>query len=85
MLEPHKRTKLEPRARLCCFLGYGIQEKGYRCWDPVSNRLQVSRHVVYREHKIFSTLSTLQISTSESPSFTDGGVDLFLDASDTPV
>ena len=85
MLQPHERTKLEPRARLCCFLGYGIQEKGYRCWDPVSKRLRISRHVVFWEHKMFSTLSAFQTSRSESPYFTDGGVDLFPDASDSPV
>ena len=85
MLQPHERTKLEPRARLCCFLGYGIQEKGYRCWDPVSKRLRISRHVVFWEHKMFSTLSAFQISRSESPYFTDGGVDLFPDANDSSI
>ncbi|XP_058005676.1 uncharacterized protein LOC110640683 isoform X3 [Hevea brasiliensis] len=31
LLQPHEHTKLEPRARLCCFLGYDIEHKGYRC------------------------------------------------------
>ncbi|KAK2978854.1 hypothetical protein RJ640_010424 [Escallonia rubra] len=47
LLQPHERTKLESRARLCCFIGYGIEHKGYRCWDPISNRLRISRHVVF--------------------------------------
>jgi transposase InsO family protein len=33
LLQPHEYTKLEPRTRLCCFLGYGTIHKGYRCWD----------------------------------------------------
>ena len=37
LLQPHELSKLEPHARLCCFLGYGIEHKGYRCWDPISN------------------------------------------------
>ena len=38
---------LEPRSSLCCFLGYGETQKGYRCYDPVSHRLRVSRNVVF--------------------------------------
>uniref|UniRef100_A0A2N9FZB6 Integrase catalytic domain-containing protein n=1 Tax=Fagus sylvatica TaxID=28930 RepID=A0A2N9FZB6_FAGSY len=44
LLQPHEHSKLEPRSRLCCFLGYGIEHKGYRCWDPISQRLRISRH-----------------------------------------
>ena len=47
LLQPHEHSKLEPRSRLCCFLGYGIEHKGYRCWDPISQRLRISRHVVF--------------------------------------
>ncbi|RVX04557.1 Retrovirus-related Pol polyprotein from transposon TNT 1-94 [Vitis vinifera] len=42
LLQPHEHNKLEPRSRLCCFLGYGETQKGYRCYDPVSHRLHVS-------------------------------------------
>jgi transposase InsO family protein len=42
LLPPHERTKLEPRSRLCCFLRYGIEHKGYRCYDPISKRLRIS-------------------------------------------
>uniref|UniRef100_A0A2N9IBP6 Reverse transcriptase Ty1/copia-type domain-containing protein n=1 Tax=Fagus sylvatica TaxID=28930 RepID=A0A2N9IBP6_FAGSY len=27
LLQPHEHSKLEPRSRLCCFLGYGIEHK----------------------------------------------------------
>ena len=58
LLHPHQHTKLEPRARLCCFLGYGTEHKGFRCWDPISLRLRISHHVTFWEHRMFSTLSS---------------------------
>lgn len=30
-LQPHEQLKLEYCSRLFCFLGYGIEHKGYRC------------------------------------------------------
>ena len=47
LLQDHERNKLQSRSRLCCFLGYGIGQKGYRCYDPISKCLRVSRHVVF--------------------------------------
>ena len=42
VLHDHERNKLQSRSRLCCFLGYGIGQKGYRCYDPISKHLRVS-------------------------------------------
>lgn len=85
LLQPHERTKLEPRARMCCFLGYGIEHKGYRCWDPLSRRLRVSRHVVFWEHKMFSSLSSFQVSPSSAPPYiSDPTIDLFPEDVDVP-
>ena len=78
LLQPHERTKLEPRARLCCFLGYGIEHKGYRCWDPISKHLRMSRHVIFWEYKMFSSMSSFHLAPSSSSLFfTDPSVDLF--------
>ncbi|XP_031745067.1 uncharacterized protein LOC116405245 [Cucumis sativus] len=63
LLHPHEHNKLEPRARLCCFLGYGTEHKGFRCWDPLSNRLRISRHVTFWEHTMFSRLSSFHTSS----------------------
>ncbi|KAL4038617.1 hypothetical protein IC575_002239 [Cucumis melo] len=78
LLQPHEHTKLEPRARLCCFLGYGTEHKGFRCWDPLFNRLRISRHVTFWEHTMFSRLSSFHASFSSPQSFfTDTPIDLF--------
>ena len=47
LLQDHEGNKLQSHSRLCCFLRYGIGQKGYRCYDPISKRLRVSRHVVF--------------------------------------
>ena len=31
ILHDQERNKLQSRSRLCCFLGYGIGQKGYKC------------------------------------------------------
>ncbi|KAJ9557803.1 hypothetical protein OSB04_012417 [Centaurea solstitialis] len=79
-LQPHEHTKLEPRSRLCLFLGYGIEHKEYRCWDPISKRLRISRHVTLWEHVPFYTMpnSNSEIPVSTVPFFTDSFVSLDL-------
>ena len=53
LLQPHEHNKLEPQLRLCCFLGYGETQKGYRCYDLASHRLHISYNVVFWEHRSF--------------------------------
>jgi hypothetical protein len=60
VLRPHvERSKLSFRSAICVFLGYGKGKKGYRCFDPITLKLYVSRHVVFLEHiPFFSIPST---------------------------
>ena len=44
-LYPHiERSKLSTRFVICVFLGYGEGKKGYRCFDPITQKLYMSRH-----------------------------------------
>ena len=61
LLQPYEHNKLEPRSRLCCFLGYGETQKGYRCYDLVSHRLCISYNVVFWEHRLFVELSHFRV------------------------
>ena len=79
LLQPYEHNKLEPRSRLCCFLGYDETQKGYRCYDPVSHRLRVSRNVVFWEHRSFVELSHFRASLSSS-----SVLDLFLEEAHIP-
>ena len=71
-LPSHERNKLKPWSWLCCFLGYGISQKGFRCYDPISRRLRISRHVEFWEHQTFSNPQYFPfISSSMTLIFTD--------------
>lgn len=43
----YQYKKLEPKASLCYFLGYGIKHKDYTCCDPMSNTLRISLHIAF--------------------------------------
>ncbi|KAL0641744.1 hypothetical protein Bca4012_102720 [Brassica carinata] len=43
------RNKLEPRSTKAMFVGYSTTQKGYKCFDPESRRVLVSRDVKFIE------------------------------------
>jgi len=44
-----KRSKLHPKAEKCIFIGYSLEQKGYRCFNSSIQKLQVSKDVVFNE------------------------------------
>ncbi|GMP23812.1 hypothetical protein CsSME_00001282 [Camellia sinensis var. sinensis] len=56
-LKSHTSHKLQPKSTLCVFLGYHPSYKGYRCLDPSSGKVYLSRHVIFHEN-IFPFAST---------------------------
>uniref|UniRef100_A0A2N9IH78 Integrase catalytic domain-containing protein n=1 Tax=Fagus sylvatica TaxID=28930 RepID=A0A2N9IH78_FAGSY len=62
-LPPPDRNKLSAQSIRCAFLGYSVTQKGYVCYDPTSNRVRVSRNVLFFENQWFFPMS----SSSESP------------------
>ena len=52
-LHKNQRTKLDPCAVRCLFLGYGLHKKGYRCYDPATNRVYITIDVTFLEFEPF--------------------------------
>ena len=57
---PHaERNKLSSRSVIGVFLGYGEGKKGYHCFDAITKKLYVSRHVIFLEHMPFFSIPSI--------------------------
>jgi hypothetical protein len=65
-LRPYNSNKFQPRSVPCLFLGYSPLHKGYKCLHLPTNRLYISRDVLFNESEFpyTSPLSPLDSHTS---------------------
>jgi hypothetical protein len=57
-----RRSKLAAKAVACIFVGYSLESKAYRLYDPITRRTIVSRDVKFWEdHKYSSETSVVEI------------------------
>ncbi|PNX87893.1 hypothetical protein L195_g043993, partial [Trifolium pratense] len=52
-LHKNQRTKLDPCALRCIFLGYATHQKGYHCYNPSTKRTYVTMDVTFLESETF--------------------------------
>ncbi|CAL9007255.1 unnamed protein product, partial [Prunus brigantina] len=48
-LVPYNKHKLSSKSIKCYFLGYDNHYKGYKCFEPISRRVYISRNVTFDE------------------------------------
>lgn len=66
-LRPYTANKLEPRSTPCVFFGYSLTQSAFLCFDPVSSRLFVSRHVHFVERQFpFPSLTASSLPPTDS-------------------
>ena len=44
-----KRRKLNPKSKKTIFVGYSLEQKGYKSFNLIARQSQVSRHMVFDE------------------------------------
>lgn len=54
-LHKNQRTKLNPCAVRCLFLGYALHQKGHRCFDSITQRTYITMDVTFLEAETFYT------------------------------
>ena len=69
-ISKHTRHKLQPCAIRCVFVGYGLHQKGYKCFHPPTRKLYVIMDVKFHEHQMYfpatETRNTTEVIGEES-------------------
>ena len=52
-LHKQQKSKLEPWALRCVFVGYASNKKGYRCHHPPTKKLFVTMDVAFHENDMY--------------------------------
>jgi transposase InsO family protein len=55
---PYNTHKLQPKSIPCVFIGYSLAQNAYHCLEPTTNRLYLSRHVLFDEAKTLASIGS---------------------------
>ena len=60
------RSKLDPKSKKCIFLSYEKGVKGYKLWDPVAQKVMISRDVIFDEKSMTKAFKENKYQATES-------------------
>ena len=49
-IDKDDRTKLEAKSKKCTFIGYGVDDFGYRLWDYENHKIIRTRDVLFNKN-----------------------------------
>jgi len=55
-VELDRRSMLDPKSKMCIFIGYETSEYGYQFWDPKNRKILRHKDVVFNERKVYKDL-----------------------------
>ena len=58
-----KQRKLDAKAEKCILVGYSDEQKGYKCYNPLTKQARVSRDVVFDESMVLASYSEPQLQS----------------------
>jgi histone deacetylase 1/2 len=83
-IRPYNQHKLEFRSKKYVFLGYSSLNKGYKCLHIPSNRIYISRDVVFDEN-VFPFSSSASTPVDAPSASSPVSIDQFVDAAYSPL
>jgi histone deacetylase 1/2 len=83
-LRPYNNHKLQYRSKKCVFLGYSPLHKGYKCLHVPSNRVYISRDVIFDEN-VFPFSHSSPTPSESSTSHSSPSADQFVDNVHAPA
>ena len=60
------RSKLDPKSKKCIFFNYEKGVKGYKLWDPVAQKVMISRDVIFDEKSMTKAFKENKYQATES-------------------